>query len=439
MAKKYEIRDPIHGFIHINEWEREIINHPAFQRLRRIRQLSLADMVYPGAMHTRFEHSLGVMHVAEMMFDKVVENNKKFLKEKLFFNDHGIEKDKVLLRLAGLLHDIGHAPFSHVGEDLMPIKKKNERYKHEDYSAAIIKYILKDVIEDHNLNQNYDIKAEDVSNFLTGNPTVERSLLWRGIVSSQLDADRADYLLRDSYHAGVAYGKYDLPRLLNTLTIAIDENDSPILAVEKGGWHVAESLIIARYMMFTQVYFQHTVSAFSHHISKVMKKLLIKESKKSELQEEGKFLPPTTKENVEAYLKWNDWKVLGLINSERGGKHGKYIKERSHFKRIYETKEIPDLIKLEEYDMIISKLKESIDEDNFFGDEAEKLWYNMKAEEIMIYCGNDRDERKDVEPLSSFSSIVKNIKPIKKKRVFIFEKDKEEAEQIIKNIRKEKV
>lgn len=113
----YYIRDPIHGFIDINEWEKTIINQPEFQRLRRIKQLSLSDMVYPATNHTRFEHSLGVMHVATQMFDNIVKNEMDFLKNKLNYTESGLERERILIRLAGLLHDIGHPPFSHAAEE----------------------------------------------------------------------------------------------------------------------------------------------------------------------------------------------------------------------------------------------------------------------------------------------------------------------------------
>ncbi|KMQ49606.1 phosphohydrolase [Chitinispirillum alkaliphilum] len=119
-----EIRDPVHGFISLSSWERDIINHPVFQRLRRIRQLGLTDMVYPGAMHTRFEHSLGVMHVATLMFDAVTAKSKKILFDELDYNEDGLGRDRQILRLSALLHDVGHSPFSHAGEELMPLNQE---------------------------------------------------------------------------------------------------------------------------------------------------------------------------------------------------------------------------------------------------------------------------------------------------------------------------
>jgi HD superfamily phosphohydrolase len=129
MERKYEIRCPIHGFIELNGWERDIINQPAFQRLRRIRQLGLTDYVYPGAMHTRFEHSLGVMHIATRMYDSIVARSAEVLKAELGYNDDGLRRDRMIVRLAALLHDVGHAPLSHAAEEIMPTKPDGTRWR----------------------------------------------------------------------------------------------------------------------------------------------------------------------------------------------------------------------------------------------------------------------------------------------------------------------
>src|SRR5262249_39473975 len=155
---------------------REIIEQPAFQRLRRIRQLAWTDQVYPGAMHSRFEHSLGVLYVATRLYESIVSRSEEILRTELAYDKPGLERDKILVRLTALLHDVGHSPFSHASEELFPPVDPNDlqrdaeekpeevkRFKHEDYSAAIIRTQLRDAIENHPLNQNYDIKAEQIA------------------------------------------------------------------------------------------------------------------------------------------------------------------------------------------------------------------------------------------------------------------------------------
>ena len=111
--RQFDIRCPIHGFVKLSAWEREIINQPAYQRLRRIRQLAWTDYVYPGAMHTRFEHSLGVMHVATLLYDAIGRNSKEVLEQEYSFKQDDFRRNEQLVRLAALLHDLGHSPFSH--------------------------------------------------------------------------------------------------------------------------------------------------------------------------------------------------------------------------------------------------------------------------------------------------------------------------------------
>jgi hypothetical protein len=143
--RQYEIRCPVHGFVSLNDWEREIISHPAFQRLRRIRQLAWTDQVYPGAMHTRFEHSLGVMHTATMLYDAIRERSFEVLRNDLGYTKDGLNRGRQLVRLAALLHDVGHSCFSHAGEEQFPEQENGKKYKHEHYSAAIVRAELHDV------------------------------------------------------------------------------------------------------------------------------------------------------------------------------------------------------------------------------------------------------------------------------------------------------
>lgn len=420
MSKLHEIRDPVHGFIQFNDWEREIINHPAFQRLRRIRQLGLTEMVYPGAVHTRFEHSIGVMHVASKMFDQILRRQKEYLAKLLNFNDDDFAKARTIVRLAALLHDIGHPPFSHAGEGLMPQKKGTEKpYKHEDYSAAITEFILADVIGNHRLNR-YGLQAETIADFLKGVPALGRELLtWRSIIIGQLDADRADYLLRDSHHIGVAYGRFDLDRVLVTVNIKTDpETEAPILVVNESGGHAVEGLILARYMMFTQVYFQHTRRIFDYHITELMK-FLLKGNRCENKYKSSVFPTPGSKKNVQSYLEWCDSKVWGLLTHGKGGDHGSRILKRDHYRRVYETPEIPDESDLQIAEALFNTYKKR----GAYQDSAGQSWYKLGDDDIPILTKDD-----EIIPLSQWSNLIVGLKPINQVRVYVDSEIREKAE-----------
>lgn len=316
MTKSKKIRDLVYGFISLDEQECAIIDHPVFQRLRRIKQLSLTDMVYPGANHTRFEHSIGVMQMATDMFDSIVEKKKDFLERELLLNENGIKIYRKIIRIAALLHDIGHTPFSHSGEDLMPLLPKThskyvegqqKRYEHEEYSIEIIKQVFKSIIEGHPVNDNYRITVEDVTALL-GDTTVKlkaSSLLWKELVSGQIDADRADYLLRDSMHLGVSYGIYDRNRLVSCMTIGKTETDAPVLAIDEKGWYIAESLVLARYQMFSQVYFHKVRRIYDYHIYRATKEILGKMDVK-----DACYPPP---DRIQDYIKFDDWTIYSAL------------------------------------------------------------------------------------------------------------------------------
>ena len=174
--RTYEIRCPVYGFVKLSDWEWQIISERAYQRLRRIRQLAWTDYVFPGAMHTRFEHSLGVMHMATMLYDGIAERSRDVLQSQLGYNEDGIKRHRTLVRLAALLHDVGHSPFSHAAEELFPVQntESKERYKHEQYSAAIVRRYFADVIKNHPLNTNYDFSADDIANLLEGAPEIRQ-------------------------------------------------------------------------------------------------------------------------------------------------------------------------------------------------------------------------------------------------------------------------
>ncbi len=414
----YEIRCPVHGFIPFNDWEREIINQPAFQRLRRIRQLAWTDAVYPGAMHTRFEHSLGVMHIATQLYNAIVERSGDVLKSELAYTDDGLRNDRVLVRLTALLHDVGHTPFSHAAEDLFPLQEDGKtRYKHEHYSAAIIRTQLRDAIDKHPLRQNHRIGADDIAALLESSASAGRALFWRELIDGQLDADRMDYLLRDSLHTGVGYGKFDWQRLMNSVEVAPGAGGrSPRLAVSEGGFHAAEALVLARYFMFTQVYFHKTRVAFDHHLLGALQKIL-----------PGGLFPRPVGKELDEFLLWHDWRVLGALAAGEGGEHGDRLAQRNHFREVYHTPETPTVKDLEKLERVRTELGTLIQAEG----RPEKSWYKLGNPDIPVISDNPG---RGVSPLSRHSDVVANLKPIGKVMLYCRPEDVDAARQRVQNL-----
>jgi len=232
MKKKYlDIIDPIHDFIRVYNSELKIIDNPIFQRLRRIRQLSGAHLTYPGAQHTRFEHSLGVMHIAGRA--------SQTLQEKGVLNADDIDS----IRLAALLHDIGHGPFSHLFEEVLQQKKK---ISHENIGKQLIlKTEIGDILSKSGKDKKFITKlAFGGSKFPFMNE----------LLSGSLSVDMMDYLPRDGYFTGAEHAKIDYKRITQSLDVFQKK-----LALEKSALYSFESMMHSRYQMFKAVYFHKTV------------------------------------------------------------------------------------------------------------------------------------------------------------------------------------
>lgn len=317
--QKREIRDPIHGFINRTDEEQRIIDMPIFQRLRRIKQLAMAYLVYPGANHTRFEHSLGVMHIAGLM-SKILDIN---------------EEDRTIVRFAALLHDIGHGPFSHVSENVLEkfVNKdsiQNTRLEeiHELLTANIIKTdpgIIR-ILGEH--------RAERIINILKG----KDDPLLTSIVSGPIDTDKQDYLLRDSYFCGVKYGIFDMERLHNTLTSYEDKGFRYLGILDPDGIHSLEQYILAKYYMLTQVY-RHKVRLTTDSMITRGLELGILEDKLDFLKDI--YLYSDSNEYIENYRQWDDDKVIHGILKSKNSKWAKGIFEklmnRTLFKRVFHS------------------------------------------------------------------------------------------------------
>ena len=282
MDQRWEIKDPVYGYISVAEMEREIIDSFPMQRLHWLRQLAGAEYVYPGANHTRFEHSLGTMYLAQQL----TSNSN--------VSQHMTEEDVQLVRLAALLHDVGHGPFSHVFEHLL---EKFLDKTHEDMTSWIIKRSeLRSILE----SLGYD--ADAVAELATGTLHCKGRAFLDQIIQSAIDVDKLDFIVRDTFHTGAKYGNVDIFRLIHMLDI-IDEN----LAVDLGALSALESFMLARIESFKSIYF--------HRVSRAAQIMLAMAMEKAKDE-----LGLVSFKSPEEYLSLNDytvWTMLKLCKRSR--------------------------------------------------------------------------------------------------------------------------
>ncbi|MFC1755628.1 HD domain-containing protein, partial [Thermoproteota archaeon] len=230
-----EIRDPIHGYIYIGEDEKEIIDNSIFQRLRRIRQLSGAHLTYPGAQHTRFDHSIGAMHLAKLAakrLSSIIDIKPQYIDE---------------IKIAALLHDVGHGPFSHLFEEVLAERRN---ISHEDITKRVIQETeIKDILQKHSY------QTEIIPDLAIG-LSQKRPSYMNELIGGGLSVDTMDYLPRDSYFTGVEYGQVDIHRIINSFSVIHNH-----LALDQAALYAFEALMISRYEMFRSVYFHRTVRA----------------------------------------------------------------------------------------------------------------------------------------------------------------------------------
>jgi uncharacterized protein len=263
------IRDPIHGAIEITADERSLVDSPQYQRLRNVKQLGFADLAFPGATHTRYAHGLGAMQVATKVFDAI--------SPQLDLEPDDRARFRQTLRLAVLFHDLGHAPLSHATERIMPraallklpawVSDGQDRIaNHEDYT---LKLILDSGLaaEIRRRFASGGIEPEHVATLVLGHPppgmqpfrSRGRDLLpiLRQVVSGELDADRMDYLQRDSFFTGVNYGKFDSDWIIQNLA-TVTRDGRVFLALQSRAVFAFEDFLLSRYHMFLSVYFHYS-------------------------------------------------------------------------------------------------------------------------------------------------------------------------------------
>lgn len=232
-----------------------------------------------------------------------------------------------------------------------------------------------------------------------------------------------DYLLRDSYHAGVNYGKFDLFRVLNTVTLLENpENETLTFGISEDGIHAAEGLILARYMMFTQLYFHKTRVIYDFHLVEALKEVLRGYG--------GHFPAPDSTINIKEYVSWDDWRVLGAIANDEGGIHGDILKKRQHYRKLCETPEVPQIEELEWIDSLESELRNI----GAVRRDANKSWYKFQKlnDEILVVKDSGRRKKHTTVPLSLLSSVVKGLHSVNQSRIYVPIEKREEAEMMKK-------
>jgi hypothetical protein len=286
------INDPVHGFITINDpLIFELINHPFYQRLRRIQQMALAQLVYPGAVHTRLHHSLGAYHLMCIAINELIDKGIEITKE-----------EAQAAKVAILLHDIGHGPFSHALENRLL-----KGVSHEDLSLLIM-HQLNDA-PNPILKGNLNLAIQIFTN------QYPKKFLHQ-LISGQLDVDRLDYLSRDSFFTGVSEGVVGYERILKMLTVHNNE-----LVVEEKGINSVEKFLMSRRLMYWQVYQHKTVVASENMLVKIIERAQLLFQQKDEAVKTGNVLDYFLGEfngdlkniNLDAYCQLDDTDVLFAI------------------------------------------------------------------------------------------------------------------------------
>jgi len=375
------LRDPIHGFLHLDELESALLGSRAVQRLRWIHQLGLTFLVYPGAEHSRFSHVLGATAVAGRVFDALMAKRPGMMPR-----DEAAQARR-LVRAAALLHDVGHAPFSHSAED-----RFEDGIDHEEMTRRLLDAAeVREPFERHGRG----LAVEQVVDLLAGRVAPHRRFLSQ-IVSGELDVDKMDYLLRDSLFCGVRYGVYDLDRLIDTLTPIEDPETGAIgLGIEEGGVHAVEALILARYYMFTQVYFNVTGKALEHHLTE-----WLRASGRCWSSDPARFLAE------------DDHSTLAAMRADPGV-HARAVVDRAHFPLAFETREHPSATEREAFDAAVPELASRYGEGSILVVRSAKDPHRLGPSRVLVARSDGR-----VEPMERASQFLRHLTRIDRSRVY---------------------
>jgi hypothetical protein len=320
--RRRDILDPVHGFVRIASDERHILDSWPLQRLRHVNQLATTYLIFPGATHKRFEHSIGVLELASRMYDVVTASGNSACTDLMPATSKEIAYWRKVVRIAGLLHDTGHLPFSHGAErTLLP-----EGITHESLTLQVIR----------DLQNCLPVAAEDVAKVAVGpskypgNLDPWQTLMAEIIVGDALGCDRVDYLLRDSYHMGLTYGKFDHCKLIDEMKILPKPNGcssvEPALGIGEAACPAAEGLQFAHYFMYQRVYFHPVRRAYDLILSDFLKEWL-----------PGGKLPT----DLASYLSITDDEVASALRRAAtspdipGHRAGVQFRDRAHWRVLY--------------------------------------------------------------------------------------------------------
>lgn len=375
------IRDPVHGFLRADPLEAALINSRPLQRLRFIHQLGFTFLVFPGAEHSRFGHALGAMHLAGRVYEALCAKSDGLLPP-------GTRSpERRLVRAAALLHDLGHAPFSHSAEELF-----EGGIDHEEMTRRLISI---PEIEEIFARHGGGLATADVIRLLRGGGTPTERLLSR-IVAGELDVDKMDYLLRDSLFCGVRYGSYDLERLLDTmLPIADPATGEWGIGVDEGGVHALEALVMARYYMFTQVYFNVTGKALELHLNEW-------------LEENGIRWPSSP----EAFLAEDDVSVWAAMRRS-GSLHARAVVDRVHFPVAFETREHLAREEKERFESLLPELRERFGPGNLLVSKSSKDPHRLGSSRVQV-----RRPDGSLEPMEQASQFIRHLARIDRYRIY---------------------
>lgn len=381
------LRDPIHDYIRIDDLEAEVLQTRPLQRLRSVRQLGLANLVFPAAEHSRFSHALGAMELAGRVHDALA------IKAPELFDPDPQSPSRRALRLAALLHDIGHAPFSHSSEELF-----KDAIDHEQMTRRLLALPeLRQAVRNH----TDDFDLETVERILSGNGDSNERLLAQ-IVSGEMDADKMDYLLRDSHFCGVRYGTYDLGRLLETMVPLRDPDTGEWgIGIEEGGVHAYEALVLARYYMFTQVYFNVTGKVLELHLN-------------AWLQRQDIRWPS----EPESFLQHDDMSIWTRMRGS-DDEHARAILKRDHHVLAFETREHLSRQESQRFTTLLTSLSADYAESEILVSNAAKDPHRLS--EINVWV---RRSDGGLETLQEASDFIGHLSRIDRYRVYTREESR---------------